>query len=1478
MKSKMRKKLIAFMLCMVLVICNSVSILADTPAPETKTTQQVKETKTVKEEKASEESKTAAKDSGTSEQSEEEKAPEVKTTEKKEETTKATTESKKATTEVAEETTTEAKEDKTEATTEAAEETSTTEEKKETSDSSEEDKKENKEATTTEGKEETAPTELTFENDDVIVTVSEVAEGAIPEGAELKVVPILEEDDNTRLQYEEVQKQLQNKALEIESEIKGFLAYDIFFVDENGNEIEPSSEVKVSMKYKQAAIPAEMTTEDAQNAEVSVMHLEEDTDGNVTEVVDMGEAGKVDTLETTDENKVEKLEVKTESFSSFVIIWNYRYTVNVYYFDSDGNEIEDVNVDKNQIYLSAGKNANLEDYAVEIEGYSYEGAHVNSYDGIEVYSVKHDKNGWTYKKREQGRDTTWQWYSEERNVYLVYNKVEQLTTVETVDNNDAGITMRMIDYDSPASLGGSYGDGNVKQGLLNNVLSNGYPTSKEGRSLASLFSGGTNVNHLFIKDTYNSTGYYEYSSFENYAYLGNGSNFTVYNQLGTPKDEEAFFYKRGNFMPYNKIEAGKFSTNTNLYDENGKELNSSDARYNEKLYLTQGTNYYFGMYMEVNFLQPKDGYALHNESSNPMIYEFNGDDDLWVYIDDVLVLDIGGIHDAHSGYINFATGDVHVECIDSSGANQNTTIKQMYWNARKFPDGTSWSNWNDPKVDQFFEGDTFRDYTTHTLKMFYMERGAGASNLHMKFNLQTVPSGAIEVTKELSNTDKEKYANVQFAFQVYAQKVTDYDKEGNEIYSDTEYETLNQAINKDTKEGITFQKATIEGKEYQNVFYLKPGETAQFSDLQNNRKYYVKEIGVKTNEYDKVIINGTEIKNFGEEGEITSSIENIESPKEEVYKRPAVVFENNCSALNSRELWITKNMTGNQTTTDTFDFKVQLSNQDGHLVDYVGDYYLMKDGNYYYYDNNELKSNGTTSKVCGTTSDGIIENVGVGYTVKLTGILSGTKYKVWEIDPNTGLSEEKYNDPLYTSDDENAVTDENASYTSGNIELGENVKITVTNALLSEEDQPMIRVQKTFEGLTEEAIGNLSNDFCITVKDNSDEEVAVLKIRKNASEGKMEGVIVQGPEVSGTASTITYTWEVHNVEAGTYKVVENGTDTSGYVLKSTTVNGNPYDSNTTVTTQNPTFNATEVGRITSQETTKYKFNNVDVIVISLTDTETTEYVVWSEDKLSAGERKGLQEAISEAGKGQFGDSNFGTSTKISFFSSRELIEKGFYYRGKISVDSENNLVFEGGKRQWNMIWLGSYERTGAVDAEIEVINTYGTATMNVDLQKFGTDYTVPLSGAKFELYKGTDDSGNINWNTVVKEEISVDNASDIIELEGLESGYYRLKEIQAPEGYQILDSDIYFKVDSINNTLVLVDMEGNELTETNNLMWRISSNNSKQIQIKNNTLYSLPSAGGPGIYWYTLSGILLMLGAALIVYKQQRKREVLLKK
>ena len=131
------------------------------------------------------------------------------------------------------------------------------------------------------------------------------------------------------------------KAEEEEYEIAGFLAYDITFVDPDGNETEPNGEVKVSINYKEAAIPESVSEEDAQNAEVTVLHLEEDEKGEVKEVVDMAQTEKVDVLATTEENKVEKAEVKTESFSTFVIQWgNRRNQVTVHYVDESGTEIQ----------------------------------------------------------------------------------------------------------------------------------------------------------------------------------------------------------------------------------------------------------------------------------------------------------------------------------------------------------------------------------------------------------------------------------------------------------------------------------------------------------------------------------------------------------------------------------------------------------------------------------------------------------------------------------------------------------------------------------------------------------------------------------------------------------------------------------------------------------------------------------------------------------------------------------------------------------------------------------------------------------------------------------------------------------------------------------------------------------------------------------------------------------------------------------
>ena len=711
--------------------------------------------------------------------------------------------------------------------------------------------------------------------------------------------------------------------------------------------------------------------------------------------------------------------------------------------------------------------------------------------GITIESLSRQQQGWsfyytyTYKElNAAGKEYVTKYghfNSDEQTLYFVYAK-DELTEIETVDSASAGITMTLLDHDGSGTVDGEevlnkgvdgpYNkdkhEGHVKQGMLSNSINEevGYPTvNRTSKSLRPLFEGGQPVNKLFSKQIYDDTGYYEYSSFENYAYLdpNDGGDFTVYNQIGTPDGGNSFFYQRGNFMPYNPISPGNFSNNTNLYDENGKRLKTNDPRYNEPLYKTNNANnYYFGMYMEASFAQPKDGIVTHKDKTSDMIYEFNGDDDLWIYIDNVLVLDIGGIHDAHSGSINFATGEVIVNDGYKDGTvlpPHTTTIKDMFWNARKFPDGTSWTREDDPKVAEWFDGDTFKDYTNHDIKMFYMERGDGASNLHMKFNLQVIPKGEVLVEKELSNTDKDKYANVQFAFQVYVQEVDQIDGDNitfkdNYILFDPEGEDgedLGYSIENKDKEAISLQNGiTFEndsGGPYDNVFFLKPGEQAILKGLQANQKYYVKEIGVKSEEYSNVEVDGTTVNTNGQ-GPVVS----VETGKEEVGDRSLVEFINHCSASNRNELQITKQMQDGQPTDETFDFKIRLENTDGELVPYAGAYYITKGNKYYKYEDDtliELES----SAPAGTTTNGEILNIPVGYTVAITQLLSGTSFDVEEINLDSSV----YKQPDITVTENTAepsdVKDEEDNIIGlGSIKLGEglNAEVTVTNSFKTE--------------------------------------------------------------------------------------------------------------------------------------------------------------------------------------------------------------------------------------------------------------------------------------------------------------------------------------------------------------------------------------------------------------------------------------------
>ena len=207
---------------------------------------------------------------------------------------------------------------------------------------------ESEEQTPEENQEEEAYVQtLEYEDDSVKIHVSAKAEGIIPENASLKVVPLVKQDvtagmteeevqsiNEINAQYDVVEQKLNEKADEEEYDIGGFLAYDISFVDADGNKAEPNGDVKVTMEYKNAVLPE--TIENASDMNVTVMHLEEDAQGNVKQVVDMSqENNKIETIETTDTQEIKQAVFETNSFSPYAITWWNSIT------DVEGNRINE---------------------------------------------------------------------------------------------------------------------------------------------------------------------------------------------------------------------------------------------------------------------------------------------------------------------------------------------------------------------------------------------------------------------------------------------------------------------------------------------------------------------------------------------------------------------------------------------------------------------------------------------------------------------------------------------------------------------------------------------------------------------------------------------------------------------------------------------------------------------------------------------------------------------------------------------------------------------------------------------------------------------------------------------------------------------------------------------------------------------------------------------------------------------------------
>lgn len=315
-------------------------------------------------------------------------------------------------------------------------------------------------------------------------------------------------------------------------------------------------------------------------------------------------------------------------------------------------------------------------------------------------------------------------------------------------NNNTGINKdHQLKFNGGAGTGINKWTGKSTTGgfgrlpFVKNTLVKGYPEIKNGtyqgvnyndESLDYLFNNDSQANKKQNgKAVYNNVqglfqlkdGYYVYDSYGskegNYAVYNSTTNsFDVYDKAGVYK-ESVSEENRGQFFPFDSAKK--------VFTESGKNLSPIGIKdgENDKL------NHHFGMSMTTEFVQPANGKTNKNED---MIFEFSGDDDVWVYIDGVLVGDLGGIHEKATLDINFATGEVKVGHIDGANGTEReiekTTIKAKFDAA-----GADTTN---------FSGDTFNSSTKHKLGFFYLERGAGASNMSLKFNLTTLPSSEVQ--------------------------------------------------------------------------------------------------------------------------------------------------------------------------------------------------------------------------------------------------------------------------------------------------------------------------------------------------------------------------------------------------------------------------------------------------------------------------------------------------------------------------------------------------------------------------------------------------------------------------------------------------------------------------------------------------------------------------------------------------------------
>lgn len=1196
---------------------------------------------------------------------------------------------------------------------------------------------------------------LSYSDDQVDVSVSAYQENVIPENAELQVTPITADSE----EYANVEQKVQEKVAEEQKEVVGFLAYDITFVDPEGNKLEPNGEVKVSMNYKPAAIPEPVQEAGAENTEVSVLHLEENAAGEVQQVVDMASENQVETLNTTEANEVQTVEMTTESFSVFTITWTNRkpsqsFTITVHYVDDEGRDIP-VSDTPDKISLEKNMTVYLEDYWRNAENPTYKSSEirVNTIKGNQITMLKASSDDGErcvkYKKVNETEYTSWlDSKRREGDIYFIYKK----------DTSSGGTTG-----------GGSSATGNLAHSKYVEKNEDGtYDLTLDVVGAVGTETNPAPVDIVFVLDISGSM---------------DGDNIkraksaveTLTNKLKTDKTVDS------------KWKLVTFSSTASVITQNwitATGINNTIQGFGNTE-CTGGTNYQDGLTTASEVLT-----TARQDSVKIVIFLTDGEPTY------------------HGTNTYSGGGSVTLET-DYNGALEGAktiTSNGFYAVGMGLEEKINIYKWYENKWENEVS------FTRSGIELLKAVANATNSTSRQAINVGKGESLDSVFSNIAGSITQYVASNVTITDQL-TPEVDLVDSKGN-VVTDHPDNLIIKILNKD-KEDVTGQEIKAG-----NITASYNSETKQikldFEDTYELKDGYTYSVTAKIKPNDqakkKYKKNNYTYPDIGEEGtgKTSAGKRGIFSNKEDSAKVTWTTnSENKEGKYNRPVVQIPEDEIPVPLKKEPVNFFLNLSSS-----------ILDTDGQISYRPNEAF-----TTSVSGSFSEKKPEDLGIGKAI------------------NTDLR---------------VVVPDNHDHSS------------VTGAY--------------------GVIGGTSSMNAKSV----DEKIRELG-KENGTNGNQEGTEIENYRIVNGLDQPAFPTDTQIFEY--IKTNWNTPYTGANKGQDITVNGNAIDKDK-LTTEN--F-AIRWYVFKDQANTDYWHidgilvpkSGILIITKTFPNQEVADEVMDSFGISVTGNflgtsdnttiKKGLADASNLGDTGKPAANTDGTVTyqwDLAVFGEKYTIAEAGYRTALNSkweyqstswryTDAEGN-VTEGFETQKEV----ETKRT-AEDAEtpktqtFALTNMYELAKVSIDLKKFGTTYDNPLDGAEFELYAGIKNQDNsVIWESTPKQKISVKNNEKELELP---EGYYKLKEVLAPSGYQLLGNEICFKIS--NRSISLIDVEGNEINSGRTDMWKLGKDASDGfvLSILNEALYDLPSTGGNGIYVYMIGGVALMMAAMFILYKMKCK-------